>query len=110
MRVAKYEKLTTFWIAACLSVIYLCVLAGWRPGRTAVRSATGRSEGLENTDLGTYSLISKWGFPKTYRGKLMLVAFLGTHAPLLSAALFLLPLFTRVVEYVFVEVHIQDPA
>jgi hypothetical protein len=65
---------------------------------------------LENTDLGTYSLISKWGFPKTYRGKLMLVAFLGTHAPLLSAALFLLPLFTRVVEYVFVEVHIQDPA
>ena len=38
---------------------------------------------MENTGLGTYTLISKWGFPKTYRGKIMLVAFLGTHAPLL---------------------------
>jgi diguanylate cyclase (GGDEF)-like protein len=45
---------------------------------------------LENAGLGTYTLISKLGFPKTYRGKLMLVAFLGTHAPLLGAALYLL--------------------
>jgi diguanylate cyclase (GGDEF)-like protein len=45
---------------------------------------------LENADLGFYALISKWGFPKTYRGKIMLVAFLGTHAPLLGAALYLL--------------------
>jgi len=45
---------------------------------------------LENAGLGTYTLISKWGFPKTYRGKIMLVAFLGTHAPLLGAALYLL--------------------
>ncbi len=30
------------------------------------------------------------GFPKTYRGKIMLVAFLGTHTPLLGAALYLL--------------------
>jgi diguanylate cyclase (GGDEF)-like protein len=45
---------------------------------------------LEKTGLGTYTLISKWRFPKTYRGKIMLVAFLGTHAPLLGAALYLL--------------------
>jgi diguanylate cyclase (GGDEF)-like protein len=45
---------------------------------------------LENAGLGTYTLISKWGLPKTYRGKIMLVAFLGTHAPLLGAALYLL--------------------
>jgi diguanylate cyclase (GGDEF)-like protein len=45
---------------------------------------------LENAGLGTYTLISKLGFPKTYRGKIMLVAFLGTHAPLLGAALYLL--------------------
>jgi diguanylate cyclase (GGDEF)-like protein len=45
---------------------------------------------LEKPGLGTYTLISKWGFPKTYRGKIMLVAFLGTHAPLLGAALYLL--------------------
>ncbi|HKH38629.1 MAG TPA: GGDEF domain-containing protein [Rubrobacter sp.] len=53
-------------------------------------SATERSEGLDNADLGFYPLISKWGFPKTYRGKIMLVAFLGTPAPLLGAALYLL--------------------
>jgi diguanylate cyclase (GGDEF)-like protein len=45
---------------------------------------------LQNAGLGTYALISKLGFPKTYRGKIMLVAFLGTHAPLLGAALYLL--------------------
>jgi len=45
---------------------------------------------LENADLGFYALISKWGFPKTYRGKIMVVAFLGTYAPLLGAALHLL--------------------
>jgi diguanylate cyclase (GGDEF)-like protein len=45
---------------------------------------------LEKTGLGTYTLVSRWGFPKTYRGKIMLVAFLGTHAPLLGAALYLL--------------------
>ena len=45
---------------------------------------------MENAGLGTYTLISKWGLPKTYRGKIMLVAFLGTHAPLLGVALYLL--------------------
>jgi len=45
---------------------------------------------LENAGLETYTLISKLGLPRTYRGKIMLVAFLGTHAPLLGAALYLL--------------------
>ena len=45
---------------------------------------------MQNAGLGIYALISKLGFPKTYRGKIMLVAFLGTHAPLLGAALYLL--------------------
>jgi diguanylate cyclase (GGDEF)-like protein len=44
----------------------------------------------ENDGLGTYALVSRLGFPKTYRGKIMLVAFLGTHAPLLALALYLL--------------------
>jgi len=56
----------------------------------AVRSATEKSERLEMNGLGTYTLISKWGFPKTYGGKIMLVVFLGTHAPLLGTALYLL--------------------
>jgi diguanylate cyclase (GGDEF)-like protein len=45
---------------------------------------------VENAGLGIYAIISKWAFPKTYRGKIMLVAFLGIHAPLLGAALYLL--------------------
>ena len=44
----------------------------------------------ENDGLGTYALVSRLGFPKTYRGKIMLVAFLGTHVPLLALALYLL--------------------
>jgi hypothetical protein len=45
---------------------------------------------LENAGLKTYALNSGWRFPNRYRGKIMLVAFLGTHAPLLAAALYLL--------------------
>jgi diguanylate cyclase (GGDEF)-like protein len=40
--------------------------------------------------LGTYALLSRLGFPKSYRGKIMLVAFLGTHAPLIALAAYLL--------------------
>ena len=47
-----------------------------------------RSEGERG--LGTYALVSRLGFPKTYRSKIMPVAFLGTHAPLLALALYLL--------------------
>jgi len=45
---------------------------------------------LEKAGLRTYTLISKWGFPKTYRGKLVLVTFLAAQAPLLATALYLL--------------------
>jgi diguanylate cyclase (GGDEF)-like protein len=40
--------------------------------------------------LELYALLSRWGFPKTYRGKFMLVAFICTHLPLLAAVLYLL--------------------
>jgi diguanylate cyclase (GGDEF)-like protein len=40
--------------------------------------------------LGTYALLSRLGFPKSYRGKIMLVAFLGTHAPLIALVFYLL--------------------
>jgi diguanylate cyclase (GGDEF)-like protein len=45
---------------------------------------------LVNDGLGTYALLSRLGFPKSYRGKIMLVAFLGTHAPLIALAFYLL--------------------
>jgi diguanylate cyclase (GGDEF)-like protein len=45
---------------------------------------------LEKAGLKTYVLISGWGFPKTYRGKLVLAAFLVAQAPLLATALYLL--------------------
>jgi diguanylate cyclase (GGDEF)-like protein len=40
--------------------------------------------------LEFYALLSRWGFPKTYRGKIMLVAFICTHLPLLAVVLYLL--------------------
>jgi diguanylate cyclase (GGDEF)-like protein len=58
--------------------------------RSAFQSGKERSEGLENAGLRTYDLISRWGFPKTYRGKIMLVAFLGTHVPLLAVSVYFL--------------------
>ena len=45
---------------------------------------------IEHEGLRTYALFSGLGFPKGYRDKIMLVAFLGTHAPLLALALYLL--------------------
>lgn len=35
------------------------------------------------SSLKLYTSVSKFHFPKTYRGKIMLVAFVGTHIPLL---------------------------
>ena len=49
-----------------------------------------RSEGLEKEGLGLYARISGRRFPRSYWGKIMLVAFLGVQAPLLAAALYLL--------------------
>jgi diguanylate cyclase (GGDEF)-like protein len=44
----------------------------------------------ESRDLGFYTLLSKLGFPRSYQGKIMLVAFVGTHVPLLVLTLYLL--------------------
>ena len=38
--------------------------------------------------LKFYTLISRLAFPKTYRGKIMLVAFIGTHIPLIVLILY----------------------
>lgn len=40
--------------------------------------------------LGIYAVLSRLGFPRSYLGKIAAVAFLGTHAPLLALALYLL--------------------
>ena len=57
----------------------------------ALGFGTGRSEGLEtNEGTGLYAWISWLGFPKSYPGKVLLVAFLGTQAPLIAVALYLL--------------------
>jgi diguanylate cyclase (GGDEF)-like protein len=45
---------------------------------------------LENGGVGLYARMSGAGFPKSYPGKIMLVAFLGAQAPLLVVALYLL--------------------
>jgi len=45
---------------------------------------------LGNEGLTTYTLLSRFGFPRSYRGKIMLVGFLGTHVPLIAVVLYLL--------------------
>jgi predicted signal transduction protein with EAL and GGDEF domain len=45
---------------------------------------------LQNNGLGLYARTSWARFPRTYAGKVLLVAFFGTQAPLLAAALYLL--------------------
>ena len=45
---------------------------------------------MQREDLGLYARISRLGFPKSYPGKVLLVAFLGAQAPLIAIALYLL--------------------
>ena len=45
---------------------------------------------MQNNGLGLYARISRLGFPKSYPGKVLLVAFLGAQAPLIAIALYLL--------------------
>ena len=45
---------------------------------------------MANGGLGTYALLSRLGLPKSYRGKIMLVAFLGTHGPLIALTFYFL--------------------
>ena len=44
---------------------------------------------MERQGLGLYARISRLGFPKSYPGKVLLVAFLGAQAPLIAVALYL---------------------
>lgn len=50
-------------------------------------------------DLNVYRYISSFGRPKSYAGKIFLIAFIGTHIPLLSLFVFLV-FFSRM-EYRF---------
>ena len=45
---------------------------------------------MEQTDLSFYERLARWGWPRSYRGKLLLVAFLGTHVPLIVAVAYVL--------------------
>ena len=45
---------------------------------------------MENKGMGFYARIVGLGFPKSYPGKVLLVTFLGTQAPLLAVTLYLL--------------------
>ena len=44
---------------------------------------------MERQGLELYAQISRLGFPKSYPGKILLVAFLGAQAPLIAVALYL---------------------
>jgi diguanylate cyclase (GGDEF)-like protein len=45
---------------------------------------------MANEGLGTYALLSRLGFPSSYRAKIMLTAFLGIHTPLIALVVYLL--------------------
>ena len=45
---------------------------------------------MEKDGMGLYARISGAGFPRSYSGKILLIAFLGIQAPLLVVALYLL--------------------
>lgn len=45
---------------------------------------------MDRSRLHLYTLLSRLGRPKTYKGKIMLVAFIGTHVPLLVLLLYAL--------------------
>src|SRR5215217_3975896 len=48
-----------------------------------------KGEKLANCDLGTYAPLSRFGFPKSYQGKILFVIFLGTHVPLIALVMYL---------------------
>ena len=57
-----------------------------------------RDEGSSADNLSTYAMLSKLGFPNSYRGKILFVAFLGTHVPMLALVAYLVlssPIATR---------------
>ena len=44
--------------------------------------------GMSQTNLYLYSALSKVPYLNSYKGKIMLIAFLGTHVPLLSLLIY----------------------
>ena len=44
----------------------------------------------DSANLKTYALLARLGFPKSYRGKILLVGFLGTQVPLIVLLVYLL--------------------
>ena len=53
-------------------------------------SPAGKEDGsAKGGHSETYALLSMLGFPKSYGGKILLVFFLGTHAPLIALVLYL---------------------
>jgi diguanylate cyclase (GGDEF)-like protein len=44
---------------------------------------------LENANLKTYALLARLGFPNSYRGKILLVGFLGIQVPLIALVFYL---------------------
>jgi diguanylate cyclase (GGDEF)-like protein len=56
----------------------------------------GREDKATDSSLRAYALLSRLGFPKSYRGKIMLVTFLGTYVPLIALVLYLLLLSSPV--------------
>jgi diguanylate cyclase (GGDEF)-like protein len=53
-------------------------------------SHVGRDDEPTGDGLRIYALLSRLGFPKSYRGKILLVVFLGTHVPLVALVFYLL--------------------
>ena len=45
---------------------------------------------MEKAKLKTYALLARLGFPRSYRGKILLVGFLGTQVPLIVLVVYLL--------------------
>ena len=43
---------------------------------------------MTHSRLRLYRFLSRWSRPKTYKGKIMLIAFIGTHVPLLALILY----------------------
>jgi diguanylate cyclase (GGDEF)-like protein len=54
---------------------------------TTFQALRGQSE-VTNSQLRIYALLSRFGFPKSYQGKIMLVTFLSTYLPLLGLGLY----------------------
>ncbi len=49
-----------------------------------IKPAESRNSHLVEVNLKLYTTLANWKWPRTYRGKIMFVAFLGTHIPLLA--------------------------